>query len=525
VNRLARAAAFALLVTPLSACPERRETPVPPSRKPPQAALAAGAPGQGPDVLSVARPEGPEFFGLYLMGKKAGWQRSEITRELRRGHAVLVARSEAVLSANVGGRTVERRVKEERVYEARAAGPLVEVRAEWSGDGGDRKVGGTCAAATCQLDETTAEGTRRRTMDGVSETAEQADAVRLAAARKGTLRGRQLDLEKMRVKEVETAFLRRETMAGAGVETPVAVVAEIDAGDRIPREYRVADDGRLLEVKLGEALVVRAEAEATAKKLDQIDLFSMARVNLPGPVRRDVPLSVTYRVSGLPPAFQVADPRQRYAPAPDGEVLLTVTARAPAAADPRRDTPLARAGAGADAEDLASGPQADSDAPELRRLAREVAGDAKTAYAAVLRLNDHVFRRLEKVYGASHDRASDVLRAGRGDCTEHSVLLVALARALGIPARGVHGLVYARYQDGVDALYWHAWVEVRSAGEWIAVDPTFGQPVADATHVALGRGTQVDAVGLLGAIKVDAVEMNPPGHATAPARTAKEKTP
>jgi transglutaminase-like putative cysteine protease len=102
-----------------------------------------------------------------------------------------------------------------------------------------------------------------------------------------------------------------------------------------------------------------------------------------------------------------------------------------------------------------------------------------------------------------------VLAAGKGDCTEHSVLLVALARALEIPARQVHGLVYARYADGKDALYWHAWVEVLSAGEWIPIDPTFGQPVADATHVALGTGTQVDTIGLLGALRVESVEVRP----------------
>jgi hypothetical protein len=50
---------------------------------------------------------------------------------------------------------------------------------------------------------------------------------------------------------------------------------------------------------------------------------------------------------------------------------------------------------------------------------------------------------------------------------------------------------------------------VLAGGEWIALDPTFGQPVADATHVALGRGTQVDTVGLLGAIEVVAAERVP----------------
>jgi hypothetical protein len=39
------------------------------------------------------------------------------------------------------------------------------------------------------------------------------------------------------------------------------------------------------------------------------------------------------------------------------------------------------------------------------------------------------------------------------------------------------------------------------------MDPTFGQPVADATHVALGTGTQVDTVGLLGTLQVVGVEV------------------
>jgi transglutaminase-like putative cysteine protease len=70
----------------------------------------------------------------------------------------------------------------------------------------------------------------------------------------------------------------------------------------------------------------------------------------------------------------------------------------------------------------------------------------------------------------------------------------------------VHGLVFARYDDAVPALYWHAWVEVKSGREWIALDPTFDEPVADATHVTLGRGTQVDTVGLLGALEVLSAE-------------------
>ena len=300
--------------------------------------------------------------------------------------------------------------------------------------------------------------------------------------------------------------MRRELMAGAGVEEEVSVVAESEAGDRMAAEYKVADDGRVVEIRLGEAIVARPEAEAVAKRLDTIDLFALARVALPSPLPRDVPKSIVYRLSGLPAAFQKSDARQRFERGKGGTTVLTVTARRPAAADPAKDTPLARAAAGASPDDLASTPQANSDAPEIRRLAAEVVGDAKGAYEAARRLSDHVHRTLEKAYGASHDRASDVLAAGKGDCTEHAVLLIALARAAGVPARGVHGLVYAQYEEGKPALYWHAWAEVRSGGERIAMDPTFGQPVADATHLALGAGSQVDTIGLLGALKVLGVE-------------------
>jgi transglutaminase-like putative cysteine protease len=230
-----------------------------------------------------------------------------------------------------------------------------------------------------------------------------------------------------------------------------------------------------------------------------------------------VPATIVYQLAGLPSGFWTDDARQRYTPGPEGTVSLAVTARIPAAADPARDTPLAAAGRGADPEDVSPNGAADSDHPAIVALARQVAGDARGAYAAALRLSATVHERLRTAYGASHDRASDVLAAGKGDCSEHAVLTVALARALGIPAREVYGLVYAS-MDGKDALYWHAWVEVRSAGEWIAIDPTFGQPVADATHVALSGRDRSDAGGLIAALQVKGVEVRPAEAARGPGK-------
>ncbi len=497
--------ALALALAALPACPE----PLGQHASAPAAAPAARArgAGSGVEVLALRRPSGPEWFGLYLMGKKAGWSRADLQREVRDGREVMVARSETLLSATVGGKAVSRRVGEERIYEARAAGRLLAFRADWSGDGGARSIAGRCSPGGCTARLTGEDGSvKDRDLGAVPETLDQADGVRLAAARRGEVRGPQLDLEKLRVRELVQAFVRRERLAGAGVEEEVSVVTEAETGDRLATEYRVADDGRIVGIRIGGAIEARPETEATARKLETVDLFALSRVQLPGPLPRVVPATVVFRLAGLPATFWKADGRQAFAPGPGGTTLVTVRARLPAAADAARDTP--RSTPSPDPALVAPTPNVDSDSPAVQEAARRAAGDVPGRYAAAVRLAEDVNRRLVKAYGVSQDRASDVLAAGEGDCTEHSVLFAAMARALGIPTRQVHGLVYARYADGQDALYWHAWDEVLSAGEWIAIDPTFGQPVADATHLALGRGSQVDTVGLLGTLQVKGVEIH-----------------
>jgi transglutaminase-like putative cysteine protease len=468
--------------------------------------LAAPRPAApAPDVLSVPRPAEPQWFGIYVLGKKAGWSRSSFGRELREGKDVLVGRAETTLSATVGERDVTRSTLDEKVYEARPGGRLLSFVARREGDGGARSLEGRCDGAACAV-AVVAEGRREeRRIPQPRETADDADGTRLVAARRGARDGAQLDPDRLQEKRVDTRFVRRGVVAAAGVEVPVSIVEERDADARAATVVSIADDGRVLELRVGDSVVARAEPEAVAKRLDKVDLFGLTRVKLPGPLPQQVPAAIRFRMRGLPPAFAKEDPRQEVRSAGRGEVLVTVDARRPRAADPARDAPRGRAPAGRE-ELLAAAPDVDADDPAIRALAREVVGETRGVYAAARRINDAVFRRLDKTYGSSRDRASEVLAAGKGDCTEHTLLFVALARAAGVPARQVHGLVYARYADGVHALYWHAWPEVLSGEEWIALDPTFGQPVADATHVALGRGTQVDTVGLLGALEVVSAE-------------------
>jgi len=481
----------------------------------PFSAARSQSPAGPPDVLTLNRPAGPEWFGLYLRGKKAGWSCMEVRRERRQGMDVLVARSETALRATLNmpgseGTSVERQQLDEKVYQARPDGRLLSFRSERRGDGGARTVVGSCTEKGCTA-KLTADGSPDKILNlpPSPETAEQADAPRLAAALHSTVRGTQLELEQLRDKKMQDVYQGRGKVAGGGTEVAVSTVAESEEGDRVPALVSVADDGRLVEIRFGEALVAKPEPESTAKRLDRVDLFALSRVEVPAPLPRDVPGAIQFQVRGLPSGFRKSDDRQSYRES-GHEVLLTVEASTPAAADPKKDAPRGQVAEADRKELLDPTPEIDSDQEDIVKLARQVTDGTPGVYAASVKLTQAVYERLEKVYGVSHDRASEVLRAGKGDCTEHALLFLALAHAAGIPARGVHGLVYAQYGDGVPALYWHAWVEVKSGREWIALDPTFGQPVADPTHIALGRGTQVDTIGLIGGLTIVAAGPKPP---------------
>lgn len=76
------------------------------------------------------------------------------------------------------------------------------------------------------------------------------------------------------------------------------------------------------------------------------------------------------------------------------------------------------------------------------------------------------------------DLASRVARDGRGDCTEHAVLLTALARSFGYAAQVTVGLVVVLPPDVGEetspGVYGHAWSEIHDGTAWRLVDATRG---------------------------------------------------
>lgn len=75
----------------------------------------------------------------------------------------------------------------------------------------------------------------------------------------------------------------------------------------------------------------------------------------------------------------------------------------------------------------------------------------------------------KKGYGRTFDAASIVATRREGDCTEHAVLLAALARANKIPARVVLGLALIEIRGKTSAVG-HAWVEWKKGNTWAPAD-------------------------------------------------------
>ncbi len=73
-------------------------------------------------------------------------------------------------------------------------------------------------------------------------------------------------------------------------------------------------------------------------------------------------------------------------------------------------------------------------------------------------------------YVAESKGARFAIEQGWGDCTEHMFAFVALARAMGIPARGVAGFVVEGDAEIADSSSYHNWAEFYDGEKWILVD-------------------------------------------------------
>ena len=93
--------------------------------------------------------------------------------------------------------------------------------------------------------------------------------------------------------------------------------------------------------------------------------------------------------------------------------------------------------------------------------------------------------------------AGDIRKDPRGVCRDYTTYFATLARAVGLPTKQCTGIAYA---NGL--FLYHAWPEVwlgtdeNGADLWVALEPTWGAPFADATHIKLTEGEITDVASI-----------------------------
>jgi transglutaminase-like putative cysteine protease len=109
---------------------------------------------------------------------------------------------------------------------------------------------------------------------------------------------------------------------------------------------------------------------------------------------------------------------------------------------------------------------AQSNNPTIIALANKITAGLTTPYSKAVAIFDWVRDNITySFYYNTKYGAVGTLSAGTGNCCDHSNLVVALARAAGIPARYQQG-----YCDFSDGWYGHVWAQLYVNGQWYYAD-------------------------------------------------------
>jgi hypothetical protein len=152
-----------------------------------------------------------------------------------------------------------------------------------------------------------------------------------------------------------------------------------------------------------------------------------------------------------------------------------------------------------------------SDSPKIKQLAAIAAGNTENKVHVMGNLNAFVSKYLShRGLNIGYASALDVANDRKGDCAQFAVLLAAMARAQGIPARVVVGMLYTeRYDDKLRVFVPHAWVVAWVGDRWRSFDPAALH--FDTGHIALDTGDGnpwhfFNATNEFGSIQIDSVK-------------------
>ena len=241
-----------------------------------------------------------------------------------------------------------------------------------------------------------------------------------------------------------------------------------------------------LELSLNGTLISALEPEEYAKeyltqaalaKSDHLLTYSLI------PVAKEINnprslMSMHVRLSGIPETFEVINTSMQHCNKENRIWACQIHS------DAKVTDQLQARAASPTVRDVSSSIAVNSTAEEIINLAHDITATSTDTNDQVQHILDWLDANIEKQVVDSFN-SLDVLAQRKAECQGHSLLYAALARSLGIPTRLLNGVVYS---EDHDAFLYHTWVESYIDNRWQAIDPTFGQRHADATHITLLEG-------------------------------------
>jgi hypothetical protein len=299
-------------------------------------------------------------------------------------------------------------------------------------------------------------------------------------------------------------LLRTDTTRTLPNAAPMRGSLWTDGMGEIRKEYLNAMDIETVRATRAEALEETGPVEIDLVR----DVLVKVDRLLPSPHSTK---RILYRVrieGGDPAGVFVAGPWQQVKTLEADTAEVTVYAPRPG--HPSGDTAAVDDSPGD--EDLQPNNFIQSDDPAIVTKAREVAGDEQDPWRAAVALERATREVITRSgYSQAFASAAEVIESREGDCTEHAVLLAALCRARGIPARVAIGLVYVD-----QAFCYHMWTEVHVDGRWIGLDATRPQGGIGAAHLKMAHSNLKGASALssflpvlevIGRLKIEILEV------------------
>ncbi len=456
-------------------------------------------------VRFVKEHIGKAFYGNYMGKKKVGWESDEIKFVKLDGVMVVSQFSESYSRALFGGNKTEVQDKTEITFSLEGQGDILQIKANHIENG---------------VEKTRTLIKRNGKFILITKSNDRTDEKVVSKPKENLLMQKNLEdwLKGNRIKgdiyscfstsieeddlNIPTRYIykSKKMIAHNGINI---LVHEIDQESHGAIFYSLLEnDGKLHYGRLGRIIEYRLETESDSKKLDPIlvDLIQISAVKL------DKFLGDPIKVLSLKLQFNSDDDfdfpqshRQSSIRQKDNSLILNI----------KKDF-IVKTGNLLSVEDqkqcLLSSLSAPSDSPKIKSLANKIVGDATTDYEKSGRLVRWIYSNLEKTLSKNSDNALDILDKKAGDCTEHTLLFVTLARSLGIPSREVGGIAYMAGEK-IPKMAWHAWAEFHDGRQWISADPTWNQLLVDGTHIKFSEGsTDLKWLNVLGGLSLKVLD-------------------